>query len=222
MARVKVCPSCGCGYHNSSTANECIKCGADLFGVSPVVEEVWNKQQEMKLEEEKKALALPKVEKAPIAQKICPECKTPNSMVAKVCTSCGFVIKGIRSQSSVGTEDAKQETSKISLKLWFNGEQKLILLENSTPIVIVGREHFLSEYLAEKQHVSRRHAQLMLVNGILSIKDVGSLNGTFINSVKIAKDDLVELKHGDRVSLGCLWPKDPENSNEGLFVVDIS
>lgn len=227
MARIKICPNLKCNYHNSSTANECKECGADLFGVDPVVEEAWLKQQAQKIEAEKQAEELLKDENnsqsetVKVDKKICPNCGKENSIVAKVCIGCSYVIKGVKSKSIADNQELKTNSCSISLKLNSKNEE-IVTLDESRPIIVVGRENFLGEYLVEKNNVSRKHAQLMLINGRLHIKDIKSLNGTFINDVKIAHEQLMELKNGDRVSLGGYWPKDLDTSLVGSFTVVIS
>ena len=47
--------------------------------------------------------------------------------------------------------------------------------------------------------VSRQHCVLLLQDNVLTAKDLGSSNGTFINGKRIAE---AELKAGDRLRLG--------------------
>ncbi len=51
--------------------------------------------------------------------------------------------------------------------------------------------------------VSRKHAVLRLDSSVITLEDLGSLNGTFVNrSPRLEKGKLVELKHGDEVIVG--------------------
>lgn len=47
--------------------------------------------------------------------------------------------------------------------------------------------------------VSRKHCQIVLSNGTLSVNDLGSSNGTFVNGQKIQKHDLTA---GDTLQVG--------------------
>src|SRR3712207_7685536 len=47
--------------------------------------------------------------------------------------------------------------------------------------------------------VSRKHAKITTDDRTVSIQDLGSTNGTFVNGEKIRK---VELKDGDRILIG--------------------
>jgi pSer/pThr/pTyr-binding forkhead associated (FHA) protein len=64
--------------------------------------------------------------------------------------------------------------------------------------VLIGRSSDLDMVLVEEM-VSRRHARVELQNGIISIEDLGSTNGTFVNGEKIVRS---ELREGDRVLIG--------------------
>jgi len=64
--------------------------------------------------------------------------------------------------------------------------------------LIIGRASDLDLVLVEDM-VSRKHAKLMANGGQLSIMDLGSTNGTFVNGEKIKRAD---LKKNDRVLVG--------------------
>lgn len=59
-------------------------------------------------------------------------------------------------------------------------------------------------------HLSRRHAQLQVVDGLLFVKDLGSANGTFLNGKQVAE---ARVKRGDELrfdtlSFGVIGPAD--------------
>ena len=64
--------------------------------------------------------------------------------------------------------------------------------------VVVGRSSELDMVLVEEM-VSRRHAQITLRDGVATIEDLGSTNGTFVNGEKISK---TILREGDRILIG--------------------
>jgi hypothetical protein len=64
--------------------------------------------------------------------------------------------------------------------------------------LVIGRASDLDLVLIEDM-VSRKHAKLTLQNGGISIADLGSTNGTFVNGEKVKK---AQLKLGDRVLIG--------------------
>jgi pSer/pThr/pTyr-binding forkhead associated (FHA) protein len=47
--------------------------------------------------------------------------------------------------------------------------------------------------------VSRRHAQVSLDNGRYVVRDLGSLNGTYVNQMRI---DELALEQGDELQIG--------------------
>ena len=59
-----------------------------------------------------------------------------------------------------------------------------------------------NEVLLLDDHISRRHAQLELRNGVVWLRDYGSANGTFINGERLRGG--VRLFHGDEISFDTL------------------
>ncbi|MEI8255602.1 MAG: DUF4388 domain-containing protein [Deltaproteobacteria bacterium] len=64
--------------------------------------------------------------------------------------------------------------------------------------IFIGRANDLEVVLVEDM-VSRKHARVCLQGDTLSIEDLGSTNGTFVNGEKIKR---ARLKEGDRVLIG--------------------
>jgi len=64
--------------------------------------------------------------------------------------------------------------------------------------IVIGRANELDVVLVEDM-VSRRHAKISSTHDSLSIEDLGSTNGTFVNGEKIKR---AKLKEGDRVLIG--------------------
>src|SRR3954469_23771008 len=64
--------------------------------------------------------------------------------------------------------------------------------------IVIGRSSELDMVLVEDM-VSRKHAKITTDDKSVSIQDLGSTNGTFVNGEKIRK---VELKDGDRILIG--------------------
>jgi len=64
--------------------------------------------------------------------------------------------------------------------------------------IVIGRSSELDMVLVEEM-VSRKHARIALSNGVISIEDMGSTNGTFVNGEKV---DNGTLHEGDRVLIG--------------------
>ncbi|HMS54805.1 MAG TPA: FHA domain-containing protein [Fimbriimonadaceae bacterium] len=66
----------------------------------------------------------------------------------------------------------------------------------------VGREPGLELSFPNESSISRSHAEITRNASMVSIRDVGSTNGTFVNGNKIG--DSVELKPGDQVQFGAV------------------
>jgi len=64
--------------------------------------------------------------------------------------------------------------------------------------IVVGRSSDLDMVLVEDM-VSRRHARIFCSDADITIEDLGSTNGTFVNGEKIRR---ASLKEGDRVLIG--------------------
>ncbi len=64
--------------------------------------------------------------------------------------------------------------------------------------LVIGRSSELDLVLIEDM-VSRKHARLTLQPGQITISDLGSTNGTFVNGEKVKR---AQLKEGDRILIG--------------------
>jgi pSer/pThr/pTyr-binding forkhead associated (FHA) protein len=64
--------------------------------------------------------------------------------------------------------------------------------------IVIGRSSELDMVLVEDM-VSRKHAKITVQNGKITIEDLGSTNGTFVNGEKIKQ---ARLKEGDRILIG--------------------
>lgn len=74
---------------------------------------------------------------------------------------------------------------------------------------VIGRANDCDISLAAA-HLSRRHAQLQVIDGMLFVKDLGSANGTFLNGQPVSE---ARVKRGDELrfdalSFGVLGPAD--------------
>ena len=66
----------------------------------------------------------------------------------------------------------------------------------------IGRDKARNNVVIDKEIVSREHAWIGLEDGKVVIKDLNSLNGTYINSMDAARIHTAELKDGDVVFIG--------------------
>ena len=67
---------------------------------------------------------------------------------------------------------------------------------------VIGRERSRSNYcIADNSSISRAHVTLSVRGGTTFLMDMNAANGTFVNGVKVAPNQEVALKNGDRVKL---------------------
>ena len=76
--------------------------------------------------------------------------------------------------------------------------------------ILIGRSSDLDMVLVEDM-VSRKHAKIVTDGKVVTIQDLGSTNGTFVNGEKIRQ---VQLKDGDRILVGTSIIKLVANSSE--------
>jgi len=79
-----------------------------------------------------------------------------------------------------------------------DGTQKVFQLSND--VTVIGRRPDCHLRVPVKL-VSRRHCQLSHREGELKIRDLGSLNGTFLNGKRV---DEASIQAGDRIKVGSI------------------
>src|SRR5438105_13357863 len=68
--------------------------------------------------------------------------------------------------------------------------------------VVIGRSPEAA-IIIESRAISRRHARLTTTSGGVTIEDLGSKNGTFVDGNRL--DSPVEMHHGAHFRLGPIW-----------------
>lgn len=66
--------------------------------------------------------------------------------------------------------------------------------------VVIGREPGAADLVLDDPGISRRHAAVRALGGVLTVEDLGSSNGTYANGHRISGE--VELADGDEIQLG--------------------
>lgn len=80
--------------------------------------------------------------------------------------------------------------------------------KNEGAVIVVNKPQFIIGRLPEcnlrieSKALSRRHAQINVQDGSVTVKDLGSTNGTFVDGKKITEE--VELKNGQTLRVGPL------------------
>lgn len=190
MSKFKICPDCG--FHNPPSLIECSRCEADLTRVALSDENSHNAAVS-----------------APASMvRIC-GCGAENPPAARKCLSCGEDISDI-----IPTEKGEKRTHFMLTSLDGEFAAELISSEET-----VGREGFMSEYLSDKEFVSRRHARLFTENGRLYAEDLQSTNHTYVNNKMITA--AAELFDGDELAFGGCEVNSERQSKAAYFTVRI-
>lgn len=184
LTKYKICPECG--KKNSPGLIECRYCESDLTAIKIV-------DDDTKPEEEISAESSAKTEKAELV-KIC-ECGAENPPQARKCKVCGEDISDIIPSAKV---KACEECFSYELHT-LNDDFSVVI---DKPLIVLGRESELKEYLKNKPFVSRQHAELTVIVGKVFIKNLSKTNKTFINNEEIPSDTPVQLHEGDEIGLG--------------------
>jgi pSer/pThr/pTyr-binding forkhead associated (FHA) protein len=143
----------------------------------------------------------------------CANCGHRNSPEANFCSSCGAVLAEGTSDSTVTLHpvDAQGEPGddEVAVPLPDRGGATGLLVVKHGPnagvrfllnndVTKAGR-HPESDIFLDDITVSRRHAEFVRGTGTYTVRDVGSLNGTYVNHERIEE---ARLASGDEVQVG--------------------
>jgi pSer/pThr/pTyr-binding forkhead associated (FHA) protein len=142
----------------------------------------------------------------------CTRCGHGNPDEANFCARCGAPL-GVEDATltlQVGAAeevDADLEELAVSLEELSPGQGLLIVKRGQNAgskflldkdVTTAGR-HPSSDIFLDDITVSRRHAEVQREGGRFLVKDVGSLNGTYVNRERV---DVAELASGNEVQIG--------------------
>jgi pSer/pThr/pTyr-binding forkhead associated (FHA) protein len=140
----------------------------------------------------------------------CPECGFQNPESANYCARCGaHLVKdeaGDTTQTFSAVDEA--EESEAAQDLGIEGPALVVrsgggrageTFHPQGESTTIGRSPDCGIFLDDVT-VSRRHAVLREQDGVFSIEDQGSLNGTFVNRRRIEAEQ--RLEDGDEVQIG--------------------
>ncbi|WHY85480.1 DUF6382 domain-containing protein [Neobacillus novalis] len=65
----------------------------------------------------------------------------------------------------------------------------------------LGRDAKNVDYISNNKAVGRVHAHILTEDGEYFLKDNRSTNGSFVNDIKLARNEKVKIKHDDRITL---------------------
>jgi hypothetical protein len=156
----------------------------------------------------------------------CPNCQHQNITGTLFCSQCGAqLIKkdAISNPQTIPAADFAYQRL-ITNRLTSTPDEPIVgskaalhIMDTGKIVPLTGRDEFtlgrtvegqpitpdidLSPYKAYEKGVSRLHAKIKINGSIITVIDLGSVNGTRVNGQKIAPDQPYPLNHGDILSL---------------------
>jgi len=158
--------------------------------------------------------------------KICQNCGHENREGSILCEKCGQVMEdfantiihtrmvppaGPLAMRASGGVTQVADDQRVYLQV--DTSPQAIVLPRTKQTIVVGRAQSadqvqpdldLSPYQAYKLGVSRQHAYLSRDDDTITITDVGSANGTFVNGQRLTPHERRVLQDGDEVWFGQL------------------
>lgn len=141
---------------------------------------------------------------------VCGACGTANDAAARVCSNCGAAVVPEETDTATLSLDiinaAAQEVAVDRAQ--FPPETGLLIITRGPKggsryaldgsVITAGRDT-RSDIFLDDVTVSRRHAEIYRRGPKYFVRDVGSLNGTYVNRKQV---DDVELHDGDELQIG--------------------
>lgn len=144
----------------------------------------------------------------------CNQCGHRNPPVSAFCSACGTVLDLVSDHTITlvktdALQDAPgpQDDVQVSLSQISQGTAILVLRGGegegdhfvlSAAVTNIGR-HADSDISLDDITVSRRHCEISHEDDSFVVRDVGSLNGTYVNQTRV---DLIVLTQGDEIQIG--------------------
>ncbi|MGB3635877.1 MAG: FHA domain-containing protein [Rubrobacteraceae bacterium] len=137
----------------------------------------------------------------------CSECGSENPRESKFCANCGAELSHVDSTVAYSPTFTEEELSPVSespdgaalIELdQVEGTAGRRMHDVGAEAVTVGRSPECSIFLDDVT-VSREHAEILMGGQGFRIRDAGSLNGTYVNRVRV---DAVDLRNGDEIQIG--------------------
>ena len=120
----------------------------------------------------------------------CPVCKTFNPAGVMFCVDCGLIFDRALPGDAFGAPA-------IQLPVFIDDTGRENPIRPGTNII--GRE---GDILLSDGRASRRHAQIINSDGVLTLEDLGSTNGTKVDGVALAPGEKKLLTGSEKVSFG--------------------
>jgi hypothetical protein len=140
----------------------------------------------------------------------CPECGFQNPEASNYCSRCGALLTvdpGGETTMTFDVEDGGEEGESLLAQLGITGPALVVRsgggmagqsFQPTKERSLIGRSPECDVFLDDVT-VSRRHAELQQAGDTFTIRDLGSLNGTYVNRQRI---ESAALEDGDEVQIG--------------------
>lgn len=138
----------------------------------------------------------------------CEECEQENPPDARFCSRCGMKLANSEAEKTLSFAPVEVEEEEGAISAELPEEGAVLAVQKgpnvgesfalSKPETSLGRDP-KSDIFLNDITVSRRHATISVKNGVFFLADVGSLNGTYLNSKRI---EVEALKHNDEIQIG--------------------
>jgi hypothetical protein len=129
---------------------------------------------------------------------VCPRCGHRNTDVANFCSSCGAVLRAFADEPTAAHPMPLSDGAPRAGFLVRRGPKAGSRFELDDTVTTLGR-HPESDIFLDDITVSRRHAEVRRTPEGYRVRDVGSLNGSYLNRRRI---DEAELTDGDELQIG--------------------
>ena len=160
---------------------------------------------------------------------ICFQCNHSNPSGAKYCNQCGvklvpldatttnivseeFPGEMFSAMQELPTQIKDLEDQGFKAALYLFGNDKVFLLEGKNEFILGRRVKSSSDlvdfdfepYDGYSKGVSRTHAKIVISGDLVTVTDLRSSNGTYLNRKRLMPAKMYTLAHGDILSLGSL------------------
>jgi len=138
----------------------------------------------------------------------CEACGHSNAGGSRFCSSCGRPMSSVEEASTEALEPLGDSPESVDFQTPSTGAALVVASGHqagtryaiTSELMTVGR-HPDSDIFLDDITVSRRHVELSTSNTGYMIRDVGSLNGTYLNRERL-EDSEVSLTNGDEIQIG--------------------
>lgn len=141
----------------------------------------------------------------------CPACGHRNQVGSNFCSSCGQALERVPDEPATITFTLDAETGEeLTVDLGQVGSGGMLIVTRGPNtgsefalehVITTAGRHPNSDIFLDDVTVSRRHAEIeRTTTGAVVVRDVGSLNGTYLNQQRIEGD--TPMAHGDELQIG--------------------